>query len=518
MDSQEKEDDDIEFEENEEIFINPAEAVEVEVDDDIPMEDDDDDDETQTNGTTADNTAEQQQQQQPQNDDKSATPVSPDMSFCTIESHKPSPVYTVASHYYTAESSLISVSGGGDDRAYLHILPSGTVTATTVALDQKHTDSVSCVAMNMKYVSDDLAKTPRYLAVGSYDGTIVLYDPLSGRKIQVLDGPTDVEFISFHPKGGSVLLAGSIADATVWMYHIPTSKCLQVFVGHECNSEGGGVTTGSFTPDGKFAVTLGMDGTMRVWAPRTGLCKHVFKLSTMANDGTTGGGGLTCLSMNGGQDEQLAVCGGEDGSAYVVHLKGKKVVATLKHFDAPLDTNANSAAKAGGAGDTMETDDNEEPLITSVEAVGFATKEVNPNWVATGGSDGVMKVWDLTNGLGQCRQVCKVPSTNENGSSAACGGITHLNWHQTMPILFVAYADGIVRLWDARNGALVHSLSGGNSTGDNQVNDLATELVDVKNGVGGIVDVVTANDDGTVKVYKVDIESVLMAANEAVML
>merc|ERR1719491_72467 len=142
--------------------------------------------------------------------------------------------------------------------------------------------------MNTKYVSKDGTKTPNYLAVGSYDGTIALYDPITGVKIQVLDGPTDVEFLSFHPKGGSVLLAGSIADATVWMYHLPTSKCLQVFVGHECNSEGGGVTTGSFTPDGKFAVTAGMDGTLRLWAPRTGLCKHVFKLAVTNDDAGAG--------------------------------------------------------------------------------------------------------------------------------------------------------------------------------------------------------------------------------------
>ena len=39
------------------------------------------------------------------------------------------------------------------------------------------------------------------------------------------------------------------------------------------------------------------------------------------------GAGLTCLAVG-----QLALCGGEDGKAYVVHVGGKKLVATLPHF------------------------------------------------------------------------------------------------------------------------------------------------------------------------------------------
>lgn len=507
-----REDDDLDFEENEETFINPADAIEVEVDDDIPMEDDDDDDDAADNNGTEDTDT--------RITNSSPGVVVPDMSYETIVSHNSSPVYTIAAHLDNQSSSLYFVSGGGDDRAFLHTLSlsndgndgingGGKQRSRSIPLEHPHTDSVSCVAMNTKYVSTDLKKTPNYLAVGSYDGTIVLYDPIHGAKIQVLDGPTDVEFLSFHPKGGSVLLAGSIADATVWMYHIPTSKCLQVFVGHECNSEGGGVTTGSFTPDGKFAVTAGMDGTLRIWAPRTGLCKHVFKLAATDNDnGDASGGGLTCLSVNGGPDGQLAICGGEDGNAYVVHLQGKKLVATLNHFDAPQNsTNANAnATNASGGGDGMDVDEDKEEdiLITSVEALGFATKEVNSNWVATGGSDGILKIWDLTHGVGQCRQICKLTS----GSS---GGVTHLNWHPTMPIVFVSYADGVVRLWDARDGTMVYSLTGGGSNGDNQINDFATEFGGLENG-GGTADVVTANDDGTVKVYKVDVRAVLLAA------
>ena len=186
-----------------------------------------------------------------------------------------------------------------------------------------------------------------------------------GKLVQVLEGPSDVEFLTFHPKGGTVSLAGSIADGTIWMYHTPSNSCLQVFVGHE-----GGVTSGTFTPDGKWVVSAGQDGTCRVWAPKTGMSKHVFRL--MEHGGGEGpGAGLTCLAVGGGSDGQLALCGGEDGNGYVVHISGKKLVATVPHFEETPGNNNNTANNEMG-------DDNEdmEGEARSIEAVGFCPANI----------------------------------------------------------------------------------------------------------------------------------------------
>lgn len=299
-----------------------------------------------------------------------------------------------------------------------------------------------------------------------------------------------------------VLLAGSISDATVWMYHLPTAKCMQVFVGHECNGEGGGVTAGCFTPDGKFGLTIGMDGTMRIWAPRTGVCRHVFKFHNDDNGGLYQQDeevmkGLTCLAVDGGQDGQLAIAGGEDGSAHVVHLQGKKIVASLRHFDAS-QKNVNN--KSGMA---VEGEENEDDImVTSVEAVGFASKTVNPNWVATGGSDGKLKVWDLTFDGGQCRQTCEVTDNDT-------GGVTRLMWHPNQPLIIASYSDAAIRLWDARNGNLVHTLTGGTSSTENQTNDISVEFLNPEGVNGGSLVIVTGNDDGNTKIYSLDLASIV---------
>ena len=302
------------------------------------------------------------------------------------------------------------------------------------------------------------------------------------------EGPTDVEWAAFHPKGGSVLLVGSAADNTVWMFHIPLQKCLQVFVGHEA-----AVTAGNFSPDGRWALSASSDGTVRVWAPRTGVCKHVFRFHNIVG----GGGdeeepaGLTCMAVNGGSDNQLLVVGAEDGQAHVCHIGTKKVVASVRH------TEVHNAPLAQGNPMEDDDEDGEQGVVMSVEAVGFAP--CNTNWLATAGVDGVLKIWDLANAA-QCRQTCRPPS------SAAGEGITRLQWHPRLPLCFTASTSGVVRLWDARNGSLLTSLTGHTDV----INDLSVCYADSD---GKKAFVATASDDKTVRLFELDIPALLQAAH-----
>ena len=190
-------------------FINFDEAVEVGMegdDNDVPMEEDDDDDDDDVDG----NNMIKEQQGKEEGEEKEEEPMEgliQDMSICTLTSHQPSSVFTVDSYLDKETNVLNVISGGGDDKAYLHkvqLAQETTTTSSSTELNHPHTDSVSSVATNESLVTGDLQKTPKYAAVGAYDGTIALYSPESGEKIHVLDGPTDVEFVAFHPKGGSV--------------------------------------------------------------------------------------------------------------------------------------------------------------------------------------------------------------------------------------------------------------------------------------------------------------------------
>jgi len=129
-------------------FVDPNEAVEVEVDEDAPMEEDEDDEDVDAvHEETRKNVI--------------------DMSRFKIEAHT-GPVYGVSCHFDAASQKMTIVTGGGDDRAFLHKIH-GAVPAT-LPMDHNHTDSVSAVALNLDYVSEDLTQTPKLAAVGAYDG------------------------------------------------------------------------------------------------------------------------------------------------------------------------------------------------------------------------------------------------------------------------------------------------------------------------------------------------------------
>eukprot|EP00547_Thalassionema_nitzschioides_P006151 CAMPEP_0194217078 /NCGR_PEP_ID=MMETSP0156-20130528/20290_1 /TAXON_ID=33649 /ORGANISM="Thalassionema nitzschioides, Strain L26-B" /LENGTH=427 /DNA_ID=CAMNT_0038946015 /DNA_START=51 /DNA_END=1334 /DNA_ORIENTATION=+ len=421
-------------------------AVEVKVeDDDVPMEENESDNENETNG------------QNPDNDEAKGVE---DMAKVVLNSHADS-IYCVASHFDESSKTICIISGGGDDKAFLHKIGNEI---ETLPLCYGHKDTVSCVALNNPFVSDDLSKTPKYAAVGAYDGAIIIYDPSTGAMIKELEGPSDVEFVSFHPKGGTVLLAGSADDGTVWMYHIPTSKCMQVFVGHE-----NGATAGAFTSDGKWALSCSSDGTLRVWAPRTGVCKHVFRFGDH-------GAGLTCLATNDGNESQLVLVGAEDGMAHVCHIGGKKVIASLQH--------------TGEQSVNLSNEGIEVPA--SVEAVGFAPAALNSNWCATGGVDGVLKIWDLNNN--GCRHICRHESV-----AGQVAGITRLRWHPCRPIVFTTASDGIVRIWDARSGKLLKALTGhGDIINDLDVNTFGESAI-----------IISGSDDKSIRVFDYDIAAPL---------
>jgi angio-associated migratory cell protein len=283
-----------------------------------------------------------------------------------------------------------------------------------------------------------------------------------------------VEWLNFHPTG-TVLLAGS-TDGTVWMYSVQKTKaaqCMQVFVGHEA-----AVTAGAFLL--KIAATCSADGTVRIWAPKTGLAKHVFRCSEM---------GLTCLAVGGGADGKLVLAGGEDGLAYCCHVASQKIIHRFEHTAA----NTTVAAPMAVRGDEEEEEEEElEAPPISVEAVGFAPPSSTALWCATGGVDGVLKIWDVTSG--QCRHVCKMGGGSGNNVDTA-GGITRLQWIE-QHFVVTCGTTGVVRLWDARNGTLVHVLT---ARGRSVMNDLAVSVDDD----ASVINIATGSDDGIVRLFTI---------------
>ncbi|TFK28138.1 WD40 repeat-like protein [Coprinopsis marcescibilis] len=224
-----------------------------------------------------------------------------------------------------------------------------------------------------------------------------------------LQGPDEVVFLRWHPKG-NVLLAGA-NDSTLWLWQLPTGNTMQVFVGHT-----GALTVGEFTPDGKRIVTACSDGTFILWDPRSS--SPVFKL--VSDDARFDLDGITSLAVN--PASTLAVVGGAAGGVRVVSLTKGDITGTL-----------------GG-----HTDGESIEAITFIDITGGAGGSSGPGVAVTGASDGKICIWDLS--------TMRLRTTLQHEDAVTTlltqrGSKSHL--------LVSASADRTLKTWDARTGAVI---------------------------------------------------------------
>lgn len=141
-----------------------------------------------------------------------------------------------------------------------------------------------------------------------------------------------------------------------------------------------------------------------------------------------------------------------------------------------------------------EEGEQREEAVLGVECVGFANGEWK--WVASGGMDKTLKVWDTMTGTVRC--------TCLHG-----GSVVALVWHSSLPIICTAALDNVVRLWDARNGALLQELTGHND----MVTSVDMVPITPENRVEGCGDatdmIVSVSDDKTAKIFMINASSLV---------
>ncbi|PFH52991.1 hypothetical protein AMATHDRAFT_138564 [Amanita thiersii Skay4041] len=409
MAEQHHEDIEIEEDTREQFITHDDIGTEVPDDGDHPMDEDEDQEDA------ADNTA-------------GPSRIAENNSVQGFQVHNGS-VFCVACH----PTEPLAATGGEDDLGYIWDITDSEVIVKLTG----HSDSVTCIAWS----SDG-----EMVSTGGMDGKVRLWRRVGRENYRTweflteLQGPDEVMFLRWHPKG-NVLLAGS-NDSTLWLWQLPSGNTMQVFAGHT-----GAVNCGDFTPDGKKIASACGDNTFIIWDPRSSTPS--VKLSS--EDQRFDLDGITSLAVN--SSSTLAVVGGANGGVRIISLSKGEVVAAL------------AGHKEG----------------ESIEAVAFADilgTGSGPGFALTGGTDGKICIWDLS--------TMKLRTTLVHQDA-----ITNLLVHPSpKPYLVVSgCADGSLRTWDARTGARVREHKG------HQAPVLSASL-----GLHGSV-VVSAGDDNTALVF-----------------
>ena len=194
------------------------------------------------------------------------------------------------------ESGLVVSSSSGSDRIVVWNLDTGEV---VYSLDAPHTDWVPDIAVTsdgstlisvsrndrvlarwnledgtlidnfslegFRPLSIDLSASDQLVAIGSFEGIVVIFDLEAGEEIQRWSVGESVRGweITFTPDDTGVIIGMGNNNAA--LYDVASGNLIRTYAGHS-----GTVIALDITRDGRFLVTGAEDSTVRVWNIETG--------------------------------------------------------------------------------------------------------------------------------------------------------------------------------------------------------------------------------------------------------
>ena len=130
--------------------------------------------------------------------------------------------------------------------------PSGSFLEKTLT---GHSDSVLSAA----YSSDS-----RYLASGSGDNTIKIWEVAKGKELRTLTGHSSGVYSVVYSPDGRYLASGS-GDNTIKIWEVAKEKELRTLTGHSSRS-----LSVVYSPDSRYLASGSIDNTIKIWEVATG--------------------------------------------------------------------------------------------------------------------------------------------------------------------------------------------------------------------------------------------------------
>jgi WD40 repeat protein len=308
------------------------------------------------------------------------------------------------------------------------------------------------------------------LATGHFDGTVILWDVVSGQQLIEFEEHTGLVWsVQFSPHSNTLATAGQ--DGIIKLCNVQTGQCLQTLTGHS-----GGVVCLVFI-DENTLVSCSTDSTIRLWDIELGQCIQVLQGHTSR---------VWSVAVN--PDRNMLASGSEDHTVKLWDLATGACVQTFSGHSDWIKSVAFSALgmlASGSLDQTIRLWD-----VAQGECISVLTGHTNgilaiafvgeTEILASGSIDCTIRLWDIN--TQQCIKTLQghansidAIAANPQGTLIASGG-----------------DDFSLRLWDVANSECFRTFKGRN----NWVKSVAWNPV--------LPIIATGNEDRTVRLWTLD--------------
>ncbi|MGP1414934.1 MAG: eIF2A-related protein [Treponema sp.] len=305
---------------------------------------------------------------------------------------------------------------GGVDSAYV----THTMNKPEIVFNSMHSGTIESIA----YSPDG-----KYIASGSSDGTIKIWEAETGRLLRTLTGHADdIYSVSYSPDGA--YLASGSNDKTIRIWEVKTGACIKTLTGHTSY-----VRSVTYSPDGAYLASGSWDETVKIWEIATGEC---------------------IKTLSGHTDDVGSVAYSPDG-AYLASGSDDKTVKLWKV----------------ATGECVKTFEGHTDEVNSVYY------SPDGKYLASGSDDKTIKLWEVANG--KCiktltehtyhvRSVAYSPDGKYLVSSSSLWEVASGDCVKTLSGGYVAYSpDGVylasggaweIQIWKVPTGESVREIVG----------------------------------------------------------
>ena len=279
----------------------------------------------------------------------------------------------------------------------------------------------------------------KYIASGSADGTVKIYDVVSRRLLRTFAGHTRlVTSIAFSPD--SLLAASGSYDHTIKLWNVADGRLVRTLTGHTDL-----VWSIAFSPDGHRIVSGSSDQTIRIWALDSNTAPEKISTTEEVSRVAVSPDGRTILAMNFFNKSVLLWDVGSKRitgtlSTDTAEISGLPRSMTLSQDGEVLIVPANS-------GSAIAVWDFPNRRLKQILPVFHKGREISSLAISPDGSriavgdvyTGGLSVWDLIHG----RLLVTLSGHN--------GAVTALAWTPDGTRLVSSSTDRTVRVWDSRS-------------------------------------------------------------------